>query len=134
MAKSFLATVFFAVLFAPAIYGQTGVGQIQGAVNDATGAVIPNAAVTLDHVQTGNKFESTTSSVGFYVFPSLQTGEYKLTVSSPGLQKWEGQVVLRVGQQAVVNVSLEVARAAEQVTVLGDVTPLVTTNSPTIAT
>ena len=129
-----LSTSLGLVFFAAALRAQTGVGQIQGTVNDASGAVIPNASVSLQHVQTANKFDTKTSSVGFFVFPSLQSGDYKLTISAPGLQKWEGQVLLRVGQQSVVNASLEVSRAAEQVTVVGDVTQLLTTNSPTIAT
>src|SRR6266516_636879 len=122
------------LLFTAALHAQTGVGQIQGTVNDASGAVIPNASVSLQHVQTANKFDTKTSSVGFFVFPSLQSGDYKLTISAPGLQKWEGQVLLRVGQQAVINASLHISRAAEQVTVVGDVTQLLTTHSPTIAT
>ena len=67
-------------VLAPDIQAQTGVGQIQGTVTDSSGAVISNGAVVLESVQTGNKFDSTTSSVGFFVFPSLQTGEYKLTM------------------------------------------------------
>src|SRR5207245_1873521 len=88
-----LSTSFSLVLFATALRAQTGVGQIQGTVNDASGAVIPNASVSLQHVQTANRFDTTTSSVGFFVFPSLQSGDYKLTISAPGLQKWEGQVL-----------------------------------------
>ena len=84
MQRFLFAGAVFICLCAEASFGAV-TGRISGTVKDPTGAVIPNAAVTLDHVQTGNKFESTTSSVGFYVFPSLQTGEYKLTVTSPGL-------------------------------------------------
>lgn len=121
-------------LFTAVLHAQTGVGQIQGTVRDATGAVIPNAAIVLEHVQTGNKFQTTTSNVGFFVFPSLQTGEYRLSASSTGMQTWQGQVLLPLGQQAVVDVAMKVAAAAEEVTVAGDVTPLLTTNSPTLAT
>ena len=116
------------------MHAQTGVAQIQGVVADASGAVIPGAIVALSNTQTGSKFETTTSAVGFFVLPSLQPGDYKLEVTAPGLRKWEGQVTLRAGQQAVVNASLQVAQSAEQVTVMGNVTQLVTTTSPTIAT
>jgi hypothetical protein len=129
-----LSIAFSLVLLSAAMHAQTGVGQIQGTVSDATGAVVPNASVGIEHVQTGNKFDTKTSSVGFFVFPSLQSGEYKLTITAPGLRRWEGQAILRVGQEAVLNATLAVASATEQVTVVGDVTPLVTTNSPTIAT
>ena len=120
------------VVLAGSLCAQTGVGQIQGTVKDATGAVLPGAPVGLERVQTENKFLTTTSGIGFFVFPSLPAGEYRLTVTMPGMQKWEGQVLLRVGQQAVVDPTLQVERAAEQVTVVGDVTPLVTTDRKSV--
>jgi hypothetical protein len=123
-----------ALLPAAPIWAQTGVGQIQGTVNDPTGAVIPKSNVSVENVLTHNRFETVASDVGFFVFPSLPTGTYNLEVSAPGMRKWQGEVLLRLGQQAVVNPTLQVAAAAEQVTVAGDVTPLVTTSSPTLAT
>ena len=124
----------FVALACTSAIAQTGVGQIQGTVTDSTGAVLPSAPVSLSHVQTANKFDSTTSSAGVFIFPSLQPGNYKLSVSAPGLQRWEGTVLLRAGQEAVIDVSLQVAGTTEQVTVVGNVTPLITTTSATIAT
>jgi hypothetical protein len=134
MTKRVVAFMFGVALLAAALHAQTGVGQIQGTVSDASGAAVPNAAVALEHVQTANKFQTTTSGVGFFVFPSLQTGEYRLTVTAAGMENWQGQILLRVGQQAVVDPALRVGRAAEQITVAGDVTPLMSTTSPTLAT
>jgi hypothetical protein len=122
------------IVSAGALLAQTGLGRVQGTVTDATGAILPNAVVTLTHIQTDNQFQTVSSDVGFYIFPSLQAGEYRIAVTAPGLQKWEGQTILRVGQQAVVDPVLQVARSAEQVTVVGDVTPLLTTTNPTLAT
>lgn len=134
--KSFLAAItVLCVLTTPAVVlSQTGSGRIQGTITDSTGAVMPNAAVSLEHVQTANKFQSTSNATGFFVFPTLQTGDYRVVVTAPGMQRWQGQLLLQVGQQSVVNPSLEIARASEQVTVAGDVTPLITTTSATIAT
>src|SRR5947208_15534883 len=103
MLKSLL--VCFAVLVAltAALYGQTGVGQIQGTVHDPTGSVIPGATIGLEHIETGNKFQTTTSSVGSFVFPSLLIGEVKLTATGAGMRKWEGQVLVQLGEGAVVN-------------------------------
>ena len=123
--------LFSSLQFAAA---QTGVGQIQGVVSDSSGAVVPNAAVTLNNAANGNKQETTTSSAGAYLFPSLQPGEYKISVVAPGLQRWEGTATLRAGQQAAINAALQVAQATEQVTVVGNVTQLITTNSATLAT
>jgi hypothetical protein len=121
-------------LFAALAAAQTGAGEVQGTVTDPTGAVIPGATVTLTNVLTDNRYESTTSQVGFYVFPSLVPGEYKLVVTATGMQRWEGRAVLSAGQRAVIEVKLEIGRATEQVTVAGDVTPLLSISSPTVAT
>jgi hypothetical protein len=134
MRNRVLLSAALLLLAAVSLHAQTGVAQIQGVATDATGAVVPNAAVALANAQTGIKFETTTNAVGFYVFPSLQSGDYRLTITAPGLQKWEGQATLRAGQEAVIDATLQVAQANEQVTVVGNVTQLVTTTSPTIAT
>ena len=113
---------------------QTGTGQIQGVVTDSSGAVIPNAAVTLDNAATGAKSNITTQANGSYVFPAVQAGTYKISVTVPGLQKWEAAATLRAGQDAVINPSLKVAQSVEQVTVVGDATQLLTTTVSTVAT
>ena len=132
--KRVLLSITLLALALSDAFAQTGAAQLQGVVADSSGAVVPNAVVVVDHLQTGNRFETTTSAAGLYLFPSLQTGEYKLTVTAPGLQRWEGQATLRAGQQAEINAALQVAQSTEQVTVVGNVTQLVTTSSPTIAT
>ena len=134
MFKGELRLLVGIALSAAALLAQTGLGRIQGTVTDATGAVLPKTNVSLKHVQTDNQFQTVSNDVGFYIFPSLQTGDYQVTVTAPGLQKWEGQTVLRVGQQAVIDPVLQVSRSVEQVTVVGDVTPLLTTTNPTLAT
>ena len=121
-------------LFAALAGAQTGVGQIQGTVADASRAVVPSAAVLLENIHTDTRLQTTSNEVGLYVFPSLVPGDYRITVTVAGMQKWEGNVTLVAGQRAVVDASLEVGRATEQVTVAGDVTPLLSTSSPTVAT
>lgn len=98
MSKKVFFIIAILLLATIAVYAQTGVGQIQGVVTDAAGALVPNAAVTLENLQTGNKFESTTAGNGSFLFPSLQTGDYQLTVVSPGMKKWQGKATLRGGQ------------------------------------
>ena len=121
-------------LVAGVVCAQTGVGQIQGTISDASGAVVPNASVHLENIQTDNRFQTVTNEAGLFVFPSLTPGDYRLTVSAPGMKKWEGKATLVAGQRAVIDLSLEVGRSTEQITVAGDVTPLLSTSSPTVAT
>ena len=132
--KYFVRALLSLSLFTALAPAQTGVGQIQGTVTDSTGAAIPNAAVSLEGVRTGSRQETTTSNVGFYVFPTLPPGEYKLHVSFVGMQKWEANATLSGGQRAVIDTVLQVGKSTDQITVAGDVTPLLSTTSPTVAT
>jgi hypothetical protein len=114
-------------------WAQTGTGKIQGTVRDATNAVLPGAKVTITHTQTARQYATTTTAVGFYLFPSVQVGAYQVMVEAAGMETWQGQLTLQVGQSAEVNPSLKVASTVTEVTVAGDVTPLVTTTSPILA-
>jgi hypothetical protein len=113
---------------------QTGSGTIQGTVKDSTGAVVPVAKVTIVHAATGGHYNTLTNESGFYLFPSIQVGEYQLSVESAGMEPWKGGLNLLAGQTAAVDPVLKTAGTATTVTVAGDVTPLVTTTNPTVAT
>ena len=49
-------------------WAQTGTGNIQGTVKDATGAVVPGARVTITHTPTARPNSTTTTELGFYLF------------------------------------------------------------------
>ena len=115
-------------------WAQTGTGNIQGTVKDSTGAVVPGAKVSTVHTQTARAYTTASTQLGFYLFPSVQVGRYEITVETPGMETWKGQLNLQVGQTAEVNPTLKVGATVTEITVAGDVTPLVTTTSPTLAT
>jgi hypothetical protein len=64
---------------------QTG-GSITGEVKDQTGAVAPNAAVTVTNSQTNVARSTTTNSAGIYSFPDLTPGIYQVKVAAPGFE------------------------------------------------
>src|SRR5207247_7145405 len=113
---------------------QSGPGNSKGTVKVSTGAVIPNAKVEVVQTQTALKHDTTTNSAGFYVFPSVLIGQYKLTVEAPGMETWNAALTLQAGQTAEVNPELKVGATSTQVTVVANVTPLVTTTDGTVAT
>src|SRR5262249_25927783 len=113
---------------------QTGTGSIQGTVRDASGAVVPKANVTVVHAATAREYASVTNEAGFYLIPALQSGEYRISIGSPGMETWKGELILVAGQSAAVETVLKPGLTVTSVTVAGDVTPLVTTNSPTLST
>ncbi len=100
---------------------QIGSGQIVGVVQDPTGAVIPGARVVVRHVATGMERTLTTSEVGRYSALNLRPGEYEITVEQSGFATIRRVgIMLTVGQTATVDFSLQVAAAAEVITVTED--------------
>ncbi|MFB3828214.1 MAG: TonB-dependent receptor [Bryobacteraceae bacterium] len=131
MSRCFIPAALFA---AGALLAQTGAGRIQGTVKDPSGAVIPSANVAAEHVETGVAVRTVTNQAGFFLFPSAQTGRYRIAVEAPGLERWQGELLLQTGQEAEITPVLAVGATSTQIVVAGDITPLLTTTSPTLAT
>jgi hypothetical protein len=125
--------VYVAVLLCTAslLCGQSSTATVNGTVRDQTGAVIPGATVRLAGEATGVTSRTTTNDAGFYVFPSVVPGPYRMTVESTGMQTYEATLTLQVQQSAVVDAVLKPAATATQVEVM-DVTPMVTVDNPTL--
>ena len=88
--RSVRITLCFTVLLllTGRLFAQAGAtGTILGTVTDASGAIVPNAKVTVTNTDTNVPFRTTTSSAGDYYAPSLNPGTYKVTVESAGFQK-----------------------------------------------
>src|SRR6266542_5325475 len=58
-------------------------GTLRGAVKDAKGGLLPNAAVTLISVDRGDERQTTTNSEGSYTFTAVAPGKYSLKVEVP---------------------------------------------------
>jgi hypothetical protein len=119
-----------AAMLCSTMHGQTiGTGEIQGSIQDATGAVIPNATVTAKDLSTGYKIVQHTSSGGLYAIPSLPPANYTVTVDAGNFKTLVHQNVT-VDALAVVtlNLQMSVGDASETVTVSTEPPQLDTTN------
>jgi hypothetical protein len=87
MFQSGVRLAVVAVLACAAMVAQTGAGTIQGTVKDATGAVAPKVQVKIVHAVTSTARETETNEVGFFTFPAVRIGRYRITVQSAG-QPW----------------------------------------------
>jgi Carboxypeptidase regulatory-like domain len=102
-------------------FAQTaGTSRVTGVVQDATGAVIPGANVTLTNEGTNVSFTFATTSAGVYVFDGIQLGSYTVTVEKQGFRKFVSRGnILTVGQPLTVNVNMEVGVASDTIEVSG---------------
>lgn len=108
-----------AVSLAP-VSGQISTGTIVGVVEDSSGAVVPNADVTLTHTSTAETRQTRTTSSGEFTVPFLHLGNYTVTVTAPGFKtKTLSGITLRVDQTINLRIPLEVGAAAETVEVTG---------------
>ena len=108
-------------------------GQVIGTVKDATGAVLPNAALVLVDTATGTTFETKAGPEGNFTFPNLQPGTYTLTATATGFQPITlQQVLVQTARSTDVVVQFQVAGITEQLNVEAR-SPIVETSSTTVA-
>src|SRR6266478_1369511 len=103
--------------------------QINGTVQDASGAVLPGAEIAATQTDTGAVRNTISNETGAYVLPNLPVGPYKLEVSLPGFKTFvQSGIVLQVNSNPVINATLDVGQRTEQVEVQAN-TALVETRS-----
>ncbi|HEX8686805.1 MAG TPA: carboxypeptidase-like regulatory domain-containing protein, partial [Pyrinomonadaceae bacterium] len=97
---------------------QVNNASVTGLVTDTTGAVVPNASVTLKNKATNVETTSTTDSSGYYTFASVPVGAYDVTVERQGFKRIVlSDIKLEVAQKARVDAALEVGAVSETITV-----------------
>ena len=108
--------LFLAV--AASAWAQKDTGSIVGTVKDPTGALIPDAKITVTETEKGTTFVTSSDSSGEYVASPLNVGHYKVTVEKQGFKTAvAGPIELDVQQRAVVNVTLPVGEMVIKVEV-----------------
>src|SRR5208337_5033418 len=87
----------------------TAAAALNGTVRDASGAVIPDAAITLTNTKTGFKQITASNSTGNYTLVNISPGNYTVTVTKEGFSTAkEEEFVLSVNQTATLNFDLQV--------------------------
>src|SRR6266516_3638474 len=110
-------------------FAQTSTATILGTVKDVSGALIPGVSITVKHTESGLTRTVVSSEQGAYTAPLLPVGAYEVTTMMPGFKSdVRSGINLVVGQEAVVELTLEVGAPAEQVTV-SEEAPLVNTTT-----
>src|SRR5579863_6640543 len=88
-ASSLLLVLWFGCLASFNARAQSIFGTITGTIADSTGAVVPNAAITLTNKTSGDIRRSTSNSDGYFSYSSVPAGHYDLLIAIPGFKQHE---------------------------------------------
>ena len=113
-------------------FAQRAAGSIAGTVADKSGAVIPDAKVTLKNEANNSTFDGTTNGSGIFSFPTVLPGSYQVTVAAPGLQTYEMQhiIVTQGASVGIPTITLQVATTKEQIEIVASGESAVPIDSP----
>ena len=131
-ARHAAAAVALILALAPPLLAQVTTADIVGRVTDTSGAVLPGATVTIEHIATHDSRVAPTSASGDYVFNLLPIGTYAIRFELSGFGAQSARVTLAAGDRARVDIRLQVGTVEESVTVVGQ-SPLVQTDSSTLS-
>ena len=114
---------------------QSNAADLQGTVTDTTGAVVPNATVTVRNPATNVTRDATTNDQGLYRIINIPPGDYEVSVEAPNFKKAVlTKVTVTVGQAANIDVVLEPGQITESVTISETTSDIVETSKTAVST
>src|SRR5881409_3206884 len=126
------AMVLVVLVAAIPSFAQLPTGAILGTVKDASGALVPGAAVTAQNLETGASRSTLTNETGAYRLAALPVGRYDLRVELAGFKATTQKgLVLSVGDETVLNFSLEVGTPSQELVVSSEA-PVVNTTTASL--
>ena len=119
-----------AVSHAQAVYG-----SIYGTVTDTTGAVVPNAKVTITDVAKGTSSVVTSNASGEYVAEHLIPDTYNVTVEASGFQTFAAKgIPVAADTSPKIDAQMNAGSAAQTITVNADTIPELKTDRADVST
>jgi len=102
-----------------ALAQDAGRGTLSGTVVDPSGAVVPNAAVTLRNLEGKNEEVTTANLAGEFRFTSIPAARYSLQVQSRGFRIFSAEVTVTPGLESRTTARLAIGSMTESVTITG---------------
>jgi hypothetical protein len=94
-----------------------GRAEIVGTVVDRSGAVVPEATVTVRMLAGGETRTAHSDAEGRFALAALPAGKYRIDIASPGFDRLTSELNLQARDRAVVSATLNVGAVTEVVTV-----------------
>ncbi|MDX6712507.1 MAG: hypothetical protein QOH96_3523 [Blastocatellia bacterium] len=116
------------------LYAQTSVGRISGTVKDGSGAVVPEATITVTNTATNFERTAVTDDSGFYTVTNLPVGTYSLAAERKGFKKVvQADTSLSADARLTVDLTLQPGELSETVQVSPTAGETVNTTSGEVA-
>jgi hypothetical protein len=113
-----ITALFFVLPCVENLFGQANTGRITGTVSDSSGAVVPNAKITIIAIETNRQQSYVSDGAGAYSSAPLQVGQYRVEAESPGFKRLVRDAIsIQVQETAVVNLQLELGEVTQVTTV-----------------
>jgi len=127
-----LGLVFFTTI--PG-YAQQLTGTISATVYDSSGAVVPDASITLKNSESGDIRHTVSDSQGYFTFTAVQPATYSISVGAKGFTTWElSGIVINLGDtRTVPNIALKAGASNTTVEVVADKNVEVPVDTPEIS-
>lgn len=108
---------------------------IQGTVTDTSGALVPEAKITLKNTETGQTHEATSSEEGSYRISGLAPGKYSLTTEKSGYKRSVLEnVAISAENVQGIDILLETGEVTASVTITEEISSQLETEKADIAT
>ena len=108
---------------------QNATTSLRGVVKDPSGAIVPNATVTLLNNATGQSFTATSKGTGDYELTQIPPAKYTITLAAAGFGNQTKVAELLVNQPATINFTLSLQTNNETVNVTAEAQTLNTTDA-----
>lgn len=122
--------LFGVLLSCTLLMAQVQTGSISGTVRDSSGAVVPNATISVTNVGTQAKRSAQSGPAGVFTVNGLQPGQYDVEIHSGAFAPFREAVEVTVGGSITVDATLNVSTASTTVEVIAQ-NPAVEVNTQT---
>jgi hypothetical protein len=110
--------LLFAILgFATSAVAQAGSGTVSGTVTDPSGAVVPNATVTIQNPVSGFLKTARTDSKGDFSIPNIPFSPYHITITAEGFAPYVGDIQIQSVVPQALKIELKIASTSTSVRV-----------------